>query len=74
MCLLLPFRVVPSRDALKEDIRNGDGFDRSFLKNAYVQPELQDKLLYPELSLDREMELNLRDDEYLTPDNSEAGD
>jgi hypothetical protein len=46
------FRVtefLPSRICLKTDLLNGPNFDLSFLKDAYLQDELQTKVVIPEI-------------------------
>lgn len=55
---------LPSRECLKEDLRNGPGFDLSFTKGAYVQVEMQDKKKFPvNLTDDRAEILGLVDSE-----------
>jgi len=54
---------LPSRDALKQDLKNGDDFDLSFVHDAYLQPELHDKELFPDVSDERAQQLGLYDTE-----------
>jgi hypothetical protein len=45
------FRVaehLPSRECLQKDVQNGQDFDLSFTTNAYLQPELREKIKHPE--------------------------
>ena len=53
--------TVPSREALIEDIRNGGDLDLSFLKDAYLQPELKERISYPELSPEKKRDLGFED-------------
>ena len=39
---------LPSRECLKEDLRNGPDFDLTFTKGAYLQGEMRYKLKFPE--------------------------
>jgi hypothetical protein len=41
---------LPSRDCFKQDLRNGTGFDLTFLSGAYQQVELQTKVKVPKLT------------------------
>ena len=63
------FRVaenLPSRECLKEDLRNGPDFDLSFTKGVYLQKEMQDKKKLPEnLSRGRAVMLGLVDEDDL---------
>ena len=55
---------LPSRECLKEDLRNGPDFDLSFTKGAYLQEELRHKRKFPEnLSDPRAETLGLIDSE-----------
>jgi hypothetical protein len=73
------FRVtenLPSRECIKHDLRNGPLFNMNLLKNAYLQPEMQVKEAFPEVSTDRELSLGLHTEDegqYLTPEPSENG-
>jgi hypothetical protein len=45
------FRVaayLPSRECVQRDLHNGDDFDMAFTSNAFLQPELREKVKYPE--------------------------
>lgn len=57
------FRVaefLPSRECLKEDLRNNHKLDLSCMRGAYLQEELRDKTMLPEnLSPDRAERLGL---------------
>jgi len=61
------FRVaefLPTRESLKEDLRNGPGFDLSFTTGAYLQDEMQVKKKLPEnLNQERALMLGLVDEE-----------
>lgn len=51
---------LPSHDCMIADVRNA-GMDLTFLDGSYVQPELQDKEVFPEnLSIEKQYELDLR--------------
>lgn len=54
-------QYLPSRECMKVDVvHNGQGFDLSFTKDAYLQKELSVKAKYPEnLSDERARELGL---------------
>lgn len=59
---------LPSRECLKEDLRNGTDLDLSFTRGAYLQEEMSDKKKFPEnLSAQRAEALGLidADDESL---------
>jgi hypothetical protein len=45
------FRVaefLPSRECIQRDLQNGNDFDMAFTTNAFLQPELCEKVKYPE--------------------------
>jgi hypothetical protein len=69
------FRVtafLPSRDCLKMDLRNGPDFDLNFLKNAYLQEELQTKYKYPDLTPMQRVWLEQQGIEILFEANTDA--
>lgn len=41
---------LPSRQCMKTDLENGSDFDLTFVKDAYVQDELQTKFKLPEVT------------------------
>jgi hypothetical protein len=51
---------LPSRECVQRDLHNGDDFDMAFTTNAFLQPELREKVKYPEgLTDDRASEIGL---------------
>ena len=53
---------LPSRECLKEDLRNGTDFDLSFTKGVYLQDEMRDKTKFPDnVSVQRAEALGLID-------------
>jgi hypothetical protein len=63
--------AVPSRNCLRQDLKNGPDYDLSFLKDAYLQPEMRTKEIFPDISMERAVALGLTgNEEHNTPAHS----